>query len=140
MASWSPFAGASELAESRLTAARARRAVAQRDAAAASAALERERTRESLAVALATLDIAEQAAEQSAEALRIVSRKYDGGLATISDLLEAQAMRTQADLGLSFARYHLLVVAAERRQAIGSDPSFLTALDSAIPTSDRASR
>ncbi|MBP7549017.1 MAG: TolC family protein [Gemmatimonadaceae bacterium] len=140
MASWSPFAGASELAESRLTAARARGAVAQRDAAAANAALERERTRESLAVALAQLAIAEQAAEQSAEALRIVSRKYDGGLATISDLLEAQAMRTQADLGLSFARYRLLVAAAERRQALGSDPSFLTALDSATSTSDRASR
>lgn len=131
MATWTPFAGASEVAETRTTKARARAAEAQREAATANAALERERTRDGLAVALARLSIAERAVEQSAEALRIVARKYDGGLATISELLEAQAMETQATLALSFARYQLLVAAAERRQALGDDPSFLTALDRA---------
>ena len=140
MASWSPFAGASEIAESRLTSARERAARAQQEAATANAQLEQNRTREQLKVALAQLTIAEQAVAQSDEALRIVARKYDGGLATISDLLEAQAINTQSKLGHSFARYQLLVAAAERRQALGSDPSFLTALDSASLPTDRASR
>ncbi len=140
MASWSPFAGAAEIAESRMTSARARAAEAQQQAATANAALEQARTREQLEVALAQLAIAEQAVTQSEDALRIVSRKYEGGLSSISDLLEAQAVSTQTRLGHSYARYQLLVAAAERRQALGSDPSFLIALDGATPTSDRAQR
>ena len=46
-------------------------------------------------------------------------------------VLGAAALETQTRLGLSFARYQLLVTAAERRQALGDDPSFLTALDRA---------
>lgn len=142
MASWSLFAGANDVAEVRGTSARARVASAQREAASANADLESARTREALQVALLQLEIAERAVAQSAEAHRIVARKYDGGLATISELLEASAIETQSRLGLSFARYQLLVTAAERRQALGSDPSFLTALDSASTplTSDRAQR
>jgi len=136
MASWSPFTGATELAGSRVANAQARTARAQRDAAEANAALELARTRDRLVVTLAQLAIAEQSVTQSAEALRIVARKYDGGLATISDLLEAQAIATQAALGLSFARYELLVAAAELRQARGQDPSFLGALDGATPPDD----
>ena len=128
MASWSPFAGAGEIAEVRGAAARARSATAQQEAATANAKLERDRTREALTVALQQLAIAERAVAQAAEAHRIVARKYDGGLATISDLLEAQAMETQSRLGLSFARYQLLVQAAERRQALGEDPAFLASL------------
>jgi outer membrane protein TolC len=142
MASWSLFAGANDVAEVRGTNARVRSATAQHDAATANAQLENARTREALQVALLQLEIAERSVAQSAEAHRIVSRKYDGGLATISDLLEASAIETQSRLGLSFARYQLLVAAAERRQALGSDPSFLTALDSASTpsTPDRAQR
>ena len=142
MASWSLFAGANDVAEVRGTNARARSANAQREAASANAELENARTREALRVALLQLEIAERAVTQSAEAHRIIARKYDGGLATISDLLEASAIETQSRLGLSVARYQLLVTAAERRQALGSDPSFLTALDSASTpsNSDRAQR
>jgi len=131
MATWTPFAGASEIAAGRAASARARAAEAQREAATANAALEQARTREALTVALAALTIAERAVAQSAEALRIVSRKYDGGLATISDLLEAQALQTQARLGEAFARYTLITAAAERRQALGGDPTYLAALDGA---------
>ncbi len=129
MASWSPFAGAHELAEQKAAGARARSAQAQHEGATANAALERDRTRDALQVALLQLEIAERAVAQAAEAHRIVARKYDGGLATISDLLEASAVETQSRLGLSFARYRLLVTAAERRHALGADPGFLTALD-----------
>ena len=142
MASWSLFAGASDVADVRGTNARARSATAQREAASANAELEAARTREALQVALLQLEIAERAVTQSTEAHRIVWRKYDGGLSTISELLEASAIETQSRLGLSFARYQLLVTAAERRQALGSDPSFLTALDRASTprNSDRAQR
>lgn len=142
MASWSLFAGAGDVAEVRGTNARARSATAQREAASANAELENARTREALQVALLQLEIAERGVTQSAEAHRIVARKYDGGLSTISELLEASAIEMQSRLGLSLARYQLLVTAAERRQALGSDPSFLTALDSATTpsNSDRAQR
>lgn len=140
MATWTPFAGASELGEVRGTAARARSAAAQRDAAVAQAALTRAESRGTLQVALAQLDIAERAVAQAAEAHRVVARKYDGGLATISDLLEAAATETQVRLAHAFARYHLLVTAASRRQALGGDPAYLVALDAATPSPDRAPR
>lgn len=140
MATWTPFAGASELGEVRGTAARARSAAAQRDAAVAQAALTRAESRGTLQVALAQLDIAERAVAQAAEAHRVVARKYDGGLATISDLLEAAATETQVRLAHAFARYHLLVSAASRRQALGGDPAYLVALDAATPSPDRAPR
>lgn len=140
MASWSPFAGGSELSEIRGAGARERSARAQRDAATAQAELARAETRDKLAVALAQLSIAERAVTQATEAHRIVARKYDGGLATISELLEASAIETQTRLGLSFARYAVLVTAAERRHALGADPAFLVALDAPTSPSDRASR
>ena len=128
MATWSPFAGASEISEVRAANARAESAEAQHEAAVGRAELERARTLSELQVALAQLDIAETAVAQSVEAHRIVALKYDGGLATISDLLEASAIETRSRLGASAARYHLIVSAAERRQALGDDPAFLNAL------------
>jgi len=128
MASWSPFTGANEISGTRATAGRARAAEAEHEAASAQAALEQERTRSELQVALAQLDIAERAVAQSAEAHRIVSLKYDGGIATISELLEASALETQSRLSASFATYRLLVTAAERRQALGGDPAYLATL------------
>lgn len=129
MASWTPFAGASEISEVRTTAARAAQARAGYEAAAAQADLGLRQSRDRLIVALAQLDIAERGAAQAREAHRIVARKYDGGLATISDLLEAAAVETQADLTRSNARYQVIVAAAERRAALGGDPATLIALD-----------
>lgn len=128
MASWSPFAGASEIAEVRAASGRAKTAEAQLEAATARAEVEIARTRTELQVALAQLDIAERTVAQSVEAHRIVALKYDGGLATISDLLEASALETQSRLNASFATYRLLVTAAERRQALSDDPAFLASL------------
>ena len=128
MATWSPFSGASEISDLRTANARSKSAEAQHDAAVGQAELERARTLSELQVALAQLDIAEAAVAQSVEAHRIVALKYDGGLATISDLLEASAMETRSRLGASAARYQLIVSAAERRQALGDDPAFLNAL------------
>jgi outer membrane protein TolC len=79
-------------------------------------------------VALARLDIAERGAQQGTEAHRIVSRKYEGGLAGVVELLEAAATETQTQLSLSHARYTGLIATAEELRARGDDPARLTAL------------
>ena len=129
MASWSLFAGASDVAELRTAAGREESARAAADAARARARLDAEETRTTLAVALTRLTIAEQAVRQSAEAHRIVARKYEGGLAGVVELLDAQAAETQSALGLAQARYGAIAAAADRRRALGGDPVTLVVLD-----------
>lgn len=138
MASWSLFAGASDLADIRATNARADAARAAADASLARARLDAERTRTTLAVALTRLGIAERAVAQSADAHRIVARKYEGGLATVVELLDAQAVEMQTMLAFAEARYRAITAAAERRQAVGGDPATLAALDEdgSVPASD----
>lgn len=133
MASWSPFAGASEIGEVRATSARAAAADARAEAAAANAELELQRSLDRVTLALAQLELAERAVTQSVEAHRIVARKYDGGLATISELLEAAAVETETRLREAMSRYHLILAAAERRVALGADPAALASLD-VVPT------
>lgn len=131
MASWTPFAGAGQLAEIHATNGRASAARAQADAARAGARLDVEQSRSALVVALARLAIAERSVAQSAEAHRIIARKYAGGLATVAELLDAQATETQSALGLAHARWGAIVAAAERKLALGLDPGALKALDEA---------
>ena len=137
MASWNPFGGAGQIADMGSTAARARVAEAQAEAARANAQLEIDRTRTALAVALTRLDIAERAAAQSAEAHRIVSRKYGGGLASVVELLDAQATEIGSTLALTQARWSAIGAAGERRQALGLDPASLAALDDASSVAAR---
>ena len=121
MLSWSPFAGASELADIRAAGGRKASATAMADAALAQASLELHQANEALVVALASLAIAELNASQAREAHRIVARKYDGGLASVTELLDAAAVETGSRLGASAARYEVLVASAERRRAQGLD-------------------
>jgi outer membrane protein TolC len=134
MATWSPFTNPGDIADLRATNARGDAARAQADAAKANARLELEQTRTALQVALARLSIAERAVAQSAEAHRIVSRKYEGGLAPIAELLDAQATETQSALGFSQARWSAIAAAAERLRALGRDPGSLEALDQPTPS------
>lgn len=137
MASWNPIAGASDIADVRATAARAAAATAQSDAAHANARLDLEQSRTALDVALKRLAIAERAVMQSAEANRIVGRKYAGGLATVVELLDAQAVETQSALAMSQARWSTIAAAADRRRALGLDPATLAALDDSALLSAR---
>ncbi len=129
MASWSPFAGASQVAEVRAAAGRRAAARAGAEEAAAGGRLEAERAENAREVALARLAIAERAAAQSAEAHRIVTKKYEGGLATVLELLDAAAVETRASLALSGARYDAIVAEAERLRDTGQDPAVLSRLD-----------
>lgn len=129
MASWSPFIGARDLADVQGTRGRAAAARAQLEAAEANARMEAEQTRTALIVALARLAIAERAVAQSAEAHRIVGRKYAGGLATAVEVLDAQSVANQSALSLAQARWTAVVAGAERRRALGRDPGTLEAFD-----------
>lgn len=129
LASWTPFAGASDVADVQGTRGRVGVARAQLEAAAANVALEAEQTRTALIVALRRLAIAEGAVAQSAEAHRIVGRKYAGGLATAVEALDAQSVANQSALWLAQARWAALTAGAERRRALGRDPGTLEIFD-----------
>ena len=140
MASWNPLAGARELGDIAATTGRALAAEAQAEGARANAQLEIEQTRTALSIALTRLDIAERTVAQSVEAHRILSRRYGGGLASVVELLEAQAVETQSALAFSQARYGAIVAAAERRSALGLDAASLASLDDASTVSARYQR
>ena len=129
MASWSPFTGAAELAEQRATQGRAIQATAWADGAAAQARFESERATTDLRVALLRLDIAERGVTQATDAHRIVTRRYEGGLASVTELLDASASETHAATMFAKARYDAVAALAARRLALGLDPAALAALD-----------
>lgn len=129
MASWSPFTGAAEIAEQRAATGRANTALALADGVAAQARLEVERTATDLSVALQRLAIAERGAVQATDAHRIVSRRYDGGLATVVELLDAAASDTHVATRVAVARFDVVSALAARQLAFGLDPAALAALD-----------
>lgn len=129
MLSWTPFAGGGQLAESRAAQGRETAARAGAEAALAQAHLALEQATNDWTVSLERLRIAEQAVAQSAEAHRIVSRRYEGGLATVLELLSAAASETESALRFASARYDAIAAAAGRLQALGLDPAALAALD-----------
>ena len=98
MVSWSPFSGGAELAARREATARRAGAAASAEAAEARGVLELADAVTSLEVAQARMRTGARAVEQSAEAHRIVSRKYEGGLATVVELFDAAAEETRARL------------------------------------------
>jgi outer membrane protein TolC len=80
-------------------------------------------------VARVRLNASTQALDQSAEAHRIVTRRYEGGLATVVELFDAAAEETAIRLADADARYQLILALAQRRRAAGLDPATLTRLD-----------
>lgn len=127
--SWTPFAGGSQIGDVRSAGGREAAARALAEAAAARAALEVAQTHSALEVALARLEIAERAVAQSGEAHRIVTRKYEGGLAGVVELLDAAAAETASAMGYAHARFAAIAAAAARRQATGGDPATLATLE-----------
>lgn len=134
MASWSLFGGNAELADVAATTARANAARAGLDAARAQSQLERDDAARRLTLSLQRLTLARDAADQSREAHRLVQKRYDGGLATIAELLAAESAATGASLGQAAARYAVIDAIATWRRASGGDPAALTALDSSTMT------
>jgi outer membrane protein TolC len=129
MASWQLLRGGADLADRERATARARAAAERASGAAAQASLEATQARIRRDVALERLAIADRSLVQAQEALRLVQRRYDGGLAAITELLDAAAARTAADLASVAARHDALVALAAERTALGLDLTPLLALD-----------
>ncbi len=132
MASWSPFSGGAELAARRNAAADVQAARAGSEAVRAGATLEVQAADIAVTVATRALAIASDAVTQATEAHRIVGRKYDGGLAAVTELLDAQATELGVRLAEAKARYDLLVAHAMQVRAHGTDlTTMAVALDAA---------
>jgi len=129
MVSWTPFNGGTQLGDAQTAKGHRGQAEAGAEAAAAQARLDLRQSSDQLVVALARLDIAERAVEQSAEAHRIVGRKYDGGLATVVELFDAAAIEWQSRLAFAEARYQAIAASAGRLRALGLGLDQLTSLD-----------
>ncbi len=133
MASWSPFSGGAELAARRNAAADVQAARAGSEAMHAGAMLEVQSAEIGVTVATRALAIAANAVTQATEAHRIVGRKYDGGLAAVTELLDAQAAELGSRLAEAKARYDLLVARATLVRARGTD---LTTIAAALDAAD----
>jgi outer membrane protein len=131
MLSWSPFSGGSELADARAARARRESAAAMADAAGAQAQLDVRSVETRAAVAMARMDLAERAVAQSVEAHRIVARKYEGGVASVTELFDAAAAENGARLAFAESRYQAIMAAAERLRARGGDVAAIVTLEEA---------
>lgn len=129
MGSWSLFGGGSELADVAGAEARARGARAGEEAARVNAQVETDAAARLVTLTLQRLDLAAQAAAQSAEAHRLVEKRYAGGLATVAERLGAEAAATGAALGHAAARFEVIDALAQYRKAIGADPGALARFD-----------
>jgi outer membrane protein TolC len=135
MASWSPFSGGAELAARREALANADAARAGLEATEGMAALELAAAESGLRVAEQALTIAARRAVQATEAHRIVERKYEGGLATVAELLEAQATEMGAHLAEAKARHDVIVARGTLARVRAEDLAMLaSALDAAAAT------
>jgi outer membrane protein TolC len=140
VATWSLFTSAPELADLGATTGRATAARAMADGALTQAALAAARATADVDVALQRLAIAERGTAQAADAHRIVARRYDGGLATVVELLDVAAAETRQQTQLARARFDVVAALTARRLALGLDPAALAALDSAPVTSKESDR
>ena len=75
------------------------------------------------------VDQPERAQTICREAHRLVEKRYVGGLATIAELLGAEATATGAALAHAAARYAVIDAVAQHRRAIGADPGAIARLD-----------
>ncbi len=128
MASWSLFGGGKELGDLRTSGGRREVARAMAEGTRAQAEVEVGDAETARNVAQARLVIAESAVTQSAEAHRIVARKYEGEIATVLELLDASAAETRSRLGLAAALFEAIRSEARWRLVRGDDLSALARL------------
>ncbi len=128
VASWNIPGGPQALGSEREARGRWREAETGLEALRAQQAMEREVQRARLADALERLDIEHGSLAQAVESHRIVGRRYEEGLATIAERIEAGSLETRIRLEMVSLRQE--IVSAMSRLAIleGRDPSALASL------------
>ena len=127
VASWS-VPGPASLGAARTAAGRAREAEAGEAALRARRSLELEAERSNLSDALARLSVLRGSLAQAAEAHRIVRRRWEEGLATAADRIEAGALETRIRLEAVSLRREIVGSLAEIRLLEGRDPAALASL------------
>lgn len=116
---WSLFDGGRTSAELRRTSAEAA-ALEQRLAELDSViALDVRRRRLEIDAALATVTAAEEGVRSAREAVRVLAIRYRGGVATASEVLDAQTAALGADLALTRARVGVRLAEVRLDRAIG---------------------
>jgi outer membrane protein TolC len=91
-------------------------------------ALERDAERARLASALERLEIQRGSLEETVESHRIVSRRYEEGLATIAERIEAGALETKIRLEAVSLRQEIVSSLSKLALLEGRDPSELVSL------------
>jgi len=128
VASWNILGGAQIIGSEREAHGRWREAETGRQALRSKQAMEREAEQARLAAALERLDIERGSLEQVCESHRIVSRRYDEGLATIAERIEAGALETKIRLEMVALRQDAVASLAKLALLEGRDPSALISL------------
>jgi len=119
VASWSLFDGMHQLAEARGARAASARAEADRDAAMLEARTEVRTAQAQHEAARLARANAQEAFDLARQARAIAETRYRNSLASMTDLLAAQAAETAAATRLSAARYDFVVTAGAYRLAAG---------------------
>jgi outer membrane protein TolC len=122
-ATWDVFSGLEDVGALRKARAQSRAAAHLADSAQRQAGLELDQARREAAAAAEKLDVAADAVVSARESLRIVDEMYREGLASMVDLLDVQAMATQAEGALVQARHDLRVSEAGMIYAGAIDPA-----------------
>ncbi|MBK7703784.1 MAG: TolC family protein [bacterium] len=122
-ATWDVFSGLEDVGALRKARAQSRAAAHLADSAQRQAGLELDQARREAAAAAEKLDVAADAVVSARESLRIVDEMYREGLASMVDLLDVQAMATQAEGDLVRARHDLRVSEARTIYAGAIDPA-----------------
>jgi outer membrane protein len=102
---WNLFAGGGDVAQRDASVQRLEQKRRQVAAMESAMALEIRRTLVQYRSAEQQVTVAQAAAAQSEESLRILRNRYDAGLATMTDLLSAEAARSNARTNLAEASY-----------------------------------
>lgn len=96
-------------------------AAAEHDARVRQAAVEVSQARRGLATARTALTATEGAQAAAAEAVRLLRSRYDEGMTTLADLLQAEARSAELDAALVEARTRVLMAQAHLDFALGDD-------------------
>jgi outer membrane protein TolC len=119
---WSPFQGGRRLGEVRAASAAFRAATAQAQVVCDTIAFEVNEAYRDVEAARQSIILARPAVVQARENLRLVTRKYEAGDATPTDIVDAETALTRAEQDLYTARYDYLTALARLDFATGTGP------------------
>jgi outer membrane protein len=119
---WGVLEGGQRLGDLRTAGASVRAAVAQAQVVCDTIAFEVNEAFQDIGAARQSIDLARPAVSQARENLRLVTRKYENGDATPTDIVDAETSLTRAAQDLYTAQYGYLTALARIDYAMGVTP------------------